>query len=83
MEYLTHQGITYELTVLAFAHEDGFGVELTDMSSAGGLLAEARVRRDVVSLVHQDPMPAAVYAWWASAVIGVAGAPALGDESGD
>lgn len=79
MEYLLYRGITYELAILALAHEDGFSIELADVSSAGDLLAEVRVRGDVITPVHHAPIPAAVYAWWAATVVRVAEAPALED----
>jgi hypothetical protein len=68
MDYLTHAGITYEITVLALAHDDGFAVELADLSSDGGVLAEVRVTHNGVTLIHQEPLPGDVYAWWTDAV---------------
>ena len=68
MDYRAHSGITYEITTLALAHEPGFSVELSDLTGGGGVVAEVRVRGGIVTLVHQAPLPAVIYSWWASAV---------------
>ncbi len=83
MEYFTHEGILYELLVISLASEDGYGVELTDMSATGGLLAEVRVANGTITPLRQAPMPAAVYARWTAAVIELAELPPLDDEVED
>lgn len=82
MEYLTHVGITYEITVLALAHETGFSVELADMSLTGAIIAEARVKGHTITLVHQAPMPVEIYSWWTAAVTDTARSQVIGDEAG-
>lgn len=63
IEYLIHAGATYELTILALAHESGTAVEGADLTATGGTFAEARVCGSI-TLVHQEPMPVEVYSWW-------------------
>jgi hypothetical protein len=72
MDYKVHAGATYEITTLALANEPGYGVELADLTATGGILAEARVRGDIITLVYQEPMPAEIYAWWAAALVELA-----------
>ena len=69
MSYLTHGDDLYEITVLSLAHEDGVAVELAKLSTGGGVLAEVRVTRDLITVVQQDPMPAEVYAWWSAEIL--------------
>lgn len=80
MDYFMHEGILYELAIISLAGEDGYGVELTDMSATGGLLAEVRVAGGIITPLRQAPMPDAVYARWAAAVIELAELPAIDDE---
>ena len=79
INHITYNGILYEITVGALAHDDGYSVEIFDMSPLGALLGEARVTAERVTLVAQEDMPPAVYRRWASAIIdasGVEGDPA-------
>lgn len=80
MDYMTYNGIQYEISVLSLAHEAGIAVELVELSPDGSLLAEARVTNELVTLVRQEPMPAVVYEWWASVVVETA-RPGVDDEA--
>lgn len=79
MDIRTHAGTTYEMTIVALAHEPGFSVELADLSGTGGIVAEAFVRADVITLVHQSPLPAEIYSWWADALVELARSQAGAD----
>lgn len=80
MSYLTHGDDLYEITVVSLAHEDGVAVELAKLSAGGGVLAEVRVTRDLITLVHQDSMPAEVYAWLSSEILSEAEIQADDDD---
>ena len=84
MDVISHDGIQYEISVLSLAHEDGVAVELVDISVDGGLIAEAKVTRERVTLVRQEPMPTQIYEWWAKRVVQAARRqPQIGElESG-
>ncbi len=66
---MKHLGVLYELTTVSPPLDEGVIVELWDMSAHGGPLGEAKITSTVVTLVQQEPMPGAVYEWWAAAIV--------------